>query len=190
MALNLSASKLSRGAAAGLVAAIMMGMYAMLASLSNHTGFFTPLYHIASSFSAPTAMMHSMKAAGSGNGTFFDGGSALLGAVIHMMVGAIAGMVFVVLVSLRPVSRTVTVAVGVVFGLLVMAVNSLVVLPITAAVFGGGDPIAHMGRVAGWTTFTIEHLIYGLVLGVLVAALVRFSPTESTTAADLHPAHP
>lgn len=189
MALDLSPSKLSRGAAAGLVAAIAMGIYAMLASLSKDTGFFTPMYHIASSISFPTAMMHSMKAAGAGDGTFFDAGSAVLGAVIHMMVGAVAGVVFVALVSLRPISRLGTVAAGIVFGLVVMAVNSLVVLPVTAAVLGGGDPIAHMGRVAGWTTFTIEHVIYGLVLGVIVAALVRSTETRSSTSVGLNPTH-
>jgi len=189
MAIDLSVARLSRGAAAGLVASIVMGMYAMIASVYNDTGFFTPLYHIASSIGSPTAMMDSMKAAGSGDSTFFVGGSALLGGVIHMMVGAMAGVIFVLLVSLHPVSRMVTVVAGVVYGLLVMAVNSLIVLPITARIFDGGDPIADMGRVAGWTTFTVEHLLYGLTLGVLVAMMLAARPTKSDTASSPHSAH-
>jgi hypothetical protein len=37
---------------------------------------------------------------------------------------------------------------------------------VIAEVFGGGDPISDMPRLAGWGTFTIEHAIYGAVLGV------------------------
>jgi len=147
-----------------------MGIYAMVASLFHDTGLLTPLYHIASSVGSPTAMMSSMQAAGAGDSTYFVLGPALLGGFIHMMVGAMAGIVFIVLASLRPVSRTVTVVAGVLFGLIVMLVNSVVVLPITARVLGGGEPIADMGAMAGWVTFTVEHALFGLVLGLLAAA--------------------
>lgn len=73
MAIDLSAARLARGAAAGLVASVVMGMYVMIASLYNDTGFFTPLYHIASSIGSTTAMMNSMQAAGSGDSIVFDG---------------------------------------------------------------------------------------------------------------------
>ncbi len=189
MAINLSAARLARGAGAGLVASIVMGIYAMIASVYNDTGFFTPLYHIASSIGSPAAMMDSMQAAGSGDSTFFVGGSALLGLLIHMMVGAMAGVIFVLLVGLRPLARVLIVISGVIYGLLVMAVNSLVVLPLTAAVFGGGDPIADMGKVAGWTTFTVEHVLYGLTLGVLVAMMSTLRPATSGATSDPHPAH-
>lgn len=173
MAIDLSAARLARGAAAGLVASVVMGMYAMITSVYNDTGFFTPLYHIASSIGSPKAMMDSMMAAETGDSLHFVASSALLGAAIHMMVGIMAGVVFVLLLSLRPLSRMVTVAAGIVYGLLVMAANSLVLLPATAATFDSGDPVAHMGKVAGWTTFTVEHVIYGLVLALLVAMTAR-----------------
>lgn len=168
MAIDLSASRLLRGAAAGLVAAIAMGLYAMIASLVKDTGFLTPLYHIASSIGSPDAMMASMEAAASGDSLYLAGGPLVLGAVIHMMVGAVAGLVFAVLIGIRAVSRLVAVIAGVVYGLLVMAVNSLITLPLTARIFDSGDPIAEMGSMAGWTTFTVEHMIFGLVLGLLV----------------------
>lgn len=105
------------------------------------------------------------------------------------MVGAMAGVVFVLMISLRPMSRMVTVVVGVVYGLVVMAVNSLVVLPITAAIFDSGDAVAHMGKAAGWTTFTVEHGLFGLALGILVAALVKSTHAGSDAPSDRHPTH-
>jgi uncharacterized membrane protein YagU involved in acid resistance len=169
MAIDVSAGRLWRGAAAGVLASMVMGMYAMVASLYHDTGFLTPLYHIASSVGSPTAMMDSMKAAMGGDGTFFAAGPALVGAVIHMMVGAVAGVVFVLIASLRSFPARVVIVAGVGFGLVVMLVNALVVLPLTARVLGGGDPVADMATVVGWGTFTVEHALFGLVLGALVA---------------------
>jgi hypothetical protein len=159
------------GSRQGTVASVAMGIYAMIASLYHDTGFFTPLYHIASSVGSPAAMMESMTAATAGDSAFFVAGPALLGALIHMMVGALAGMVFIALTSLRPIGRMSTAIAGVVFGLILMLVNTLLVLPVTARVLGGGDPIADMGAVAGWLTFTVEHALFGLVLGLVVSAM-------------------
>jgi hypothetical protein len=171
-----STGRLLRGVTSGIVASVVMGMYAMVASLYHGTGFFTPLHHIASSVGSPAAMMDSMAAAATGDNTFIVAGSALLGACVHMMVGAMAGAIFVALVSLRPVGHTTTVVAGVVFGLLVMLVNTLIVLPVVARVFGGGDPIANMGAVAGWLTFTVEHALFGLALGLLVSMVNSRAP--------------
>lgn len=69
-------------------------MYAMVASATyQHHGFFTPLYHIASTFIAPTQLMTSMQHAMMGS-TFYFAGPAVLGAAIHMMTGAMYGVVF------------------------------------------------------------------------------------------------
>ena len=48
------------GVVGGVVGSIAMAMYAMIISAEKHTGFFTPLYHIASTFISPNAMMTSM----------------------------------------------------------------------------------------------------------------------------------
>jgi hypothetical protein len=51
------------GALLGVVAALVMGLFAMIASATYHdTGFFTPLHHIASTVIAPDAMMRSLEA--------------------------------------------------------------------------------------------------------------------------------
>ena len=60
-------------------------------------------------------------------------------------------------------------AAGLVWGAAVFALSAFIGLPIAAALFGSGDQIANMAEMAGWGTFIIEHLLYGLVLGLLVA---------------------
>ena len=76
------------GAMVGAVASLAMAMYTMIASATYQgTGFFTPLYHIASVFIEPKTMMTSMQH-GMADSTFYIVfGPAVLGAVIHMMVG-------------------------------------------------------------------------------------------------------
>lgn len=92
----------SIGAGAGVIASLMMAGYAMMAAATYQgSGFFTPLYHIASVFISPADMMSSMRSATMGGSTFeFFAGPALLGALIHMMIGAMYGGGFGVLVSL------------------------------------------------------------------------------------------
>lgn len=67
---------LQRGATVGVVGgvlgAVVMAMYAMAVSAAvKDVGFFTPLYHIASAFISPTAMMTSMGQAAHGDSIYF-----------------------------------------------------------------------------------------------------------------------
>lgn len=160
------------GAAAGIVAAIVMGIFAMVAAATYQgTGFFTPLYHIASPLIDGDPMMTSMDAAARGDAFTFDAGPALLGLTIHMIVGAFWGAVFFALaraVGLR--GGAALVVAGVVFGLAVMLFMSWVTLPLTAALIGGGKPIEEMPSMVGWGTFSLEHAIFGLILGIWAAA--------------------
>ena len=76
------------GAMVGAVASLAMAMYAMIAAATYQgTGFFTPLYHIASVFIEPKTMMTSMQHGMADSTFYFVFGPAVLGAVIHMMVG-------------------------------------------------------------------------------------------------------
>ncbi|MGI8616091.1 MAG: hypothetical protein ACR2L4_04820 [Actinomycetota bacterium] len=160
------------GALAGIVASVVMGMFAMIAAATYQgTGFFTPLYHIASPLIDGRPMMASMEAASGGNRFFLDVGPAILGLAIHMMVGAIWGIVFFVLVRLLGWTSPLTLVLGgVVFGLAVLLVMSWVTLPITAAVVGGGKPVEDMPQMVGWGTFAVEHGLFGLILGAWAAA--------------------
>lgn len=157
------------GIIGGMVGAMLMAMYAMVASVADKHGFFTPLYHIASTFISPKAMMDSMGAAMAGDELTFRAGPAVVGLIIHMMTGAMAGAMFGAAAVRLRLGRGVAVVTGGAFGLVVLVVNGFVGLPVMASVFGGGDAIRHMPKMVGWGTFSVEHLVYGLVLGGVVA---------------------
>lgn len=155
------------GAGAGTVASLAMAMYAMLAAWEKDTGFFTPLYHIASLFISQDSMMTSMQGAAMGGSAFhFDLGPAVLGAMIHMMTGAMYGAMFAVVVARLALGRGLLASL--VYGAMVFAVSSWIGLPIAAGIFDSGDQITHMAKLAGWGTFVVEHLVFGLVLAALV----------------------
>lgn len=172
---------LTVGIGAGVIASVAMGMYAMVASLTKDTGFFTPLHHIATLFMSPADMMASMMATGSFE---IAAGTAIVGLMIHMMTGAMYGGIFgVVVAQLKLTGAGLLAVIGVVYGALVFVMSAYVGLPLAAAVFGvddlaegpmaGKNPIADMAEMAGWGTFVAEHLVFGLVLGLLVVAGVR-----------------
>ena len=158
------------GGVAGVIASMMMAAYAMIASATYQShGFFTPLYHIASTFIAPTTLMASMQHAMSGGTFYFSLGPAALGAVIHMMIGAMYGAAFgLVVVTLRLRGR-VLIGAGAMWGVLVFAISSWIALPIAAAVFSSGDQITHMASMVGYSTFLVEHVLFGSTLGLVLA---------------------
>lgn len=157
------------GAAWGAVASLVMAMYAMVASATyQHHGFFTPLYHIASTFIAPNELMASMQHAMMGGTFFFAFGPAVLGAVIHMMTGAMYGAVFAVAIHALRLGGLALIGAGAVWGAMVFAVSSWIGLPVAAKLFGSGDQITHMARMVGYPTFLVEHVLFGLTLAALL----------------------
>jgi len=142
------------GAIAGMVAGAMMAMYAMLASATFlGQGFFTPLYGIASPLLGPSAMMQSMK-----QGIYLAAGPALLGLIFHMLWSAFYGMLFALLASFLQLKGMLALVGGLVYGRVVLAVMSFVVLPLVGA--------GTMPAMIGWPSFVVEHLIFGMVLGL------------------------
>ena len=160
------------GAVAGLIAAIVMAMYAMIAAATYQgTGLFTPMYHIASLVTGPTHMMTSVEQAMAGQPPYFAPGPAAVGMAIHLAVGLGFGALFGAIAGASGLRPAVTVLAGAVYGLVVLALNGFVLLPVAAAAFGAGEPIREMPSMAGWGTFILEHAIYGVVLGLGVALL-------------------
>ncbi|MEX2459353.1 MAG: hypothetical protein WD770_10260 [Actinomycetota bacterium] len=150
------------GAGWGIVAAVAMALFAMVAGLTYlGNGFFTPLYHIASTVIEPDAMMASMAAAMDGRSFHL----ALVGMLVHLGVGAAYGVLFALIARVARFRGGATVIFGAIYGVVVMLFSSFVGLPLAAAVFGGGDPIRDMPRMVGWPTFTVEHVLFGAVLG-------------------------
>ncbi len=158
-------------------------MFAMVAGATYlGAGFFTPLYHIASSVIEPKGMMTSMQNAMEGQTNFyFAFGPAAVGLTVHLMTGAIYGVVFALIARALRLSGAAAIVAGATFGLGVLLFSSFVGLPAAAALFDGGDPIADMPNVVGWTTFTIEHVMYGIVLG---AGWFLFTRNSRPGAAD------
>ncbi len=156
------------GALWGVIGAAVMAIYAMIAGLTYlNSGFFTPLYHIASSVIEPKAMMTSMQKATEGQTAFhFTLGPAAVGVMIHLTTGAAYGIVFALVARSLRLSGGTAIIAGALYGGAVLLFSSFVGLPIAAALFDGGNPIADMPRMIGWTTFTIEHMIFGVILGI------------------------
>ncbi len=153
------------GAVAGAIGAVVMGMFAMVAAGTyQHTGFFTPLYHIASPIIGTDTMMRSMGT------TYFSVGPALLGLAVHVMVGIVFGVIFGLIAAKLALRGAAAVGAGIFYGIVVMLFTAFVALPITAGVLQGGDMVSDMATLVGWGTFTAEHAIYGLVVGAIWAA--------------------
>ena len=47
-------------------------------------------------------------------------------------------------------------------------ISSFVGLPLAAAIFNSGDQITNMAELVGYGTFLVEHLIFGLFLGLIL----------------------
>lgn len=176
------------GILAGMVAGVPMGIFSMIAAATyQQRGFFTPMYHITSLLGDDTAARSLQKAA-SGDVFFFVPEPTIFGVAMHLVVGGFFGAIFsvvarAVVARVLP-SRTVPfrpsiIAVGVAYALLVMLLMSLVLVPAADAVLSGEERVSSFASVAGWGTFTIQHVIYGLVLGLWPV----FRPQDFTSAA-------
>lgn len=151
---SITLSFVIRAAIVGMIAGAVMAMYAMLASATVlNQGFFTPLYGIASPFTGSSAMITSMH-----SGVYWSTGPAIVGLIVHMMVSAMLGIVFGSLVQLTALRGGMAILAGMIFGIVVQAMMTLVILPI----IGSGS----MPATIGLPSFTIEHLMFGVALGL------------------------
>lgn len=168
-------SALGLGVLGGIVGAIVMAMFAMIAAATYQgTGFFTPLYHIGSAFGGSAsmeAMQASMEQAQGGDPLTWFTGPALTGLIVHMVAGMMWGAVFGLLLAGLRIAKPAVAPAGVAFGIAVMVVMGFVVLPVIASLFGSGDPIRNMPSMVGWATFTAEHALFGLLLGMTTLRL-------------------
>jgi hypothetical protein len=161
------------GLIAGIVAGAVMAMYAMVASATSlHQGLFTPLYGIASPIAGQAATMTSMK-----EGVYFAFGPALLGFVVHMMWSAMYGVVFGLIARAARLAGVPAVIAGAVYGLVIELVMSVVVLSILG--------LASMPTKIGLTSFTVQHLLFGLAVGLWVATRPQDIAAGASSSAPL-----
>jgi uncharacterized membrane protein YagU involved in acid resistance len=143
------------GAIAGMIGGAVMAMYTMIATATYlHMGFFTPMYVIASPLIGRQVLMTSLH-----QGLFYFAlGPALLGLVVHMMWAALYGMIFGLIAYGTHLKGVVAVISGLIYGVLVMLFMSFIMVPIVGA--------PNILNLLGWSTWTIGHLLFGLVLGL------------------------
>ncbi|HWU32515.1 MAG TPA: hypothetical protein VN108_06555, partial [Marmoricola sp.] len=105
-----------------------------------------------------------------GHAFYFTLGAAILGAMIHMMTGAMYGVVFAVVISRAKLAAMTVIGIGAVYGAIVFVMSAYIGLPIAAAIFGSGDQITHMAKMVGTGTFLVEHVVFGAALGMVLTA--------------------
>ena len=159
---------LQKGIFAGIGASTVMGLLTMAASATYAgRGFFTPAYHVAFTID-PNTLVQSLQKADAGERFFFAQESFIFGAIAHIMVGAVLGAVFAVLAMKSHLREKRALVGGLIYGLAVMVLMSVVVLPVVAEMSGAGQPISRMGGDIGWLTWVVVHAIFGLALGLWV----------------------
>ena len=143
------------GAITGMIGGAIMAMFSMIATATYlGMGFFTPMYVIASPLIGQQVLMTSLH-----QGLFYFAlGPALLGLIVHMMWAALYGMIFGLIAFGAHLKGVVAVISGLIYGVLVMLFMSFVIASIVGA--------PNMLNLLGWSTWTIGHLLFGLVLGL------------------------
>lgn len=143
------------GLLAGLIGGIVMAMFMMMVTALTGMGFLAPLYAIAATFNHAWAMTKG-----------FDLTPILVGLMLHMVNSAVFGLIFALLVARllpRALALPAATMAGMVWGLILLAVNQLIVLPSVDA-----PMVAATSSIFGW--WLVGHLMYGVVLGVIAGA--------------------
>jgi hypothetical protein len=159
------------GIMAGMVAAVPMGLLALIASAAvHHEGFFTPSYRVVAILDAAPLLV-SLEEAATGSTFYFDQQPMFAGGAAHLAVGAFFGVIFALAARALRLGGPAALVGGVLYGLAVMAFMAFAGLPLIARVLGGGEVIRDLPAGLGWLTFGAAHALYGLVLGAWI--LVR-----------------
>jgi hypothetical protein len=145
---NLTAAKIASSAVAGFVAGLVMALVAMTRSGILGLGFWLPVQSIAATFLGVGALIGGI-------------GAVVLGFFAHVTMSLLTGGIFGALIS-SEASRGVIVGLALAYGVLLWAAMTFLVLPIVNEVM--------LERVmVGPVWWFVLHLIYGLVLGLVVA---------------------
>jgi hypothetical protein len=157
---------------AGMAAAGAMALFAMVACAVRGLGLYTPLY-LVTAVVEPGPLETARQEAAAGWRFFLELGPGLAGLAVHLGIGAGYGAVFVLLARALRLRGPAALLAGTGYGLAVMALMALVVLPWAAGWTAGGQVIADAPDLLGWPVFVVEHLLYGLVLGIWTAVAGR-----------------
>jgi hypothetical protein len=145
---NLTAAKIASSAVAGFVAGVVMVLCAMTQSGALGLGFWLPVQSIAATFFGVEALIGGL-------------GSVVIGLSAHVVMSLLAGGIFGALISSES-SRGVIVALALAYGVLLWAAMTFLALPLINEVM-----LERVLLAPVW--WFVLHLIYGLVLGLVVA---------------------
>jgi hypothetical protein len=164
---------------AGMAAAALMALFSMVAA-AGELGVYGRLY-LVTAIVEPGPLEVSMAEADAGARAFLEVGGAAAGLAVHLGIGAGFGALFALVARALGFRGPVALAAGALYGLAVMALMGLVVLPAAAGQTAGGQLIADAPELLGWPVFAVEHLLYGLVLGLWASRWVRnpYAPQQA-----------
>lgn len=133
------------GIAGGVIGALVMGLFFMIVAAARGMGFWTPPKLISAVFLGSSAV-------------FAGAGAVILGLVIHMIMGAVLGVIYAYLIP-RNISFAMDVLMGLAYGALIYFVMTYAVLP-------WANPLMYAAVDRGW--FFVYHLAFGLTLSLVV----------------------
>jgi hypothetical protein len=157
----------------GVAAAAPMALVTMVAAATVlDLGLYTPVY-LVTAIVEPGPLVESIAEAEAGFRFYLEVGGAAAGGAVHLGIGAGFGALFALLARALRLRGVVAVLAGVVYGLAVMALMGLVLIPSLAGETAGDQLIADAPALIGWPVATVAHLVFGLVLGVWTAVAAR-----------------
>jgi hypothetical protein len=157
----------------GVAAAAAMALVTMVAAATVLAlGFYTPIY-LVTAIVEPGPLVESIQEAEAGFRFYLEVSGAAAGFAVHLGIGAGFGALFALLARALRLRGVVAVLAGVVYGLAVMALMGLVLIPSLAGETAGDQLIADAPALIGWPVATVAHLVFGLVLGVWTAVAAR-----------------
>lgn len=153
---------------AGMTAGAAAGLVAMVGTWIAGSGFYTPLYGVMQTLS-PVHVANAIVHARSGDAFYAVRNPLIAGAGTILMIGGVLGMIFLALARRVPPRWPVTLSVGVLFSLVLLALLSVSGLSNTSRLVAGSPPVADLSAAVGWTVLLAEYLTFGLVLGAWAA---------------------
>jgi hypothetical protein len=157
----------------GVAAAAAMALVTMVAAATVlDLGLYTPIY-LVTAIVEPGPLVESIQEAEAGFRFYLEISGASAGFAVHLGIGAGFGALFALLARALRLRGVVAVLAGAAYGLAVMALMGLVLIPTLAGETAGDQLIADAPELIGLPVATVAHLVYGLVLGVWTAVAAR-----------------
>ena len=152
------------GVLAGMVAAVPMALTGVVASMFQEQGPLGPIQRVAYVV-VDNAMVATAEAQWAKNPFLVDGNFLIFGLLAHLAMGALFGAGFGLFVD-RLGSRRRSLLAGPLYGLAVMVLMLVVVLPVADSFLGADGLVRGIPGRIGYLSFFLQHLVFGWYVGV------------------------